>query len=249
EPRLESSPGVGSAQPVAFQTEASLPPGVRGMTSLHGVHSSDPTNRGGGGSNMVSRDDTAAMHRLIAQWLTREVGRLARRAADIMPPVERGKVVRALLHSLGVLAVFFSHACETGVDHAELESALWVSVTAAVKALEYTAKAVDYHALCEGLARLHRVVRSLLDRAACSVGHSKQPEGQDMGEDSASASALAEVLRFCSKMVKDWHKGTLRNEPPAATNTARLGRSSHSPRTGGSGGGGRGSPSRGSDGG
>lgn len=103
EPRLENSPGVGSAQPLAFQAEVSSPPGAVDTTSIHGSHS----GRGGGGSNMVSRDDTAAMHRLIAQWLTREVGRLARRAADIMPPLDRGRVVRALLHSLGVLAVFF----------------------------------------------------------------------------------------------------------------------------------------------
>lgn len=61
---------------------------------------------------MVSRDDTAAMHRLIARWLRGEVERLARVAADSnMLLVERGRVVRALLHSLGVLAVFFRCVC------------------------------------------------------------------------------------------------------------------------------------------
>lgn len=66
---------------------------------------------GGGGSNMVSREDTAAMHRLIAQWLRAEVARLARRAAEPILPVERARAVRALLHSLGVLAVFFGCVC------------------------------------------------------------------------------------------------------------------------------------------
>lgn len=71
-----------------------------------------------------------------------------------------------------------SHACEAGVDHVELESALWASVTACVKALEHTAKGVDYQTLCEGLARLSRIIRSLLHRAACSAGQSQQSERQ-----------------------------------------------------------------------
>lgn len=74
---------------------------------------------------MVSRDDTAAMLRLIARWLRGQVARLASRVADSgMNVAERGRVVRALLHSLGILAVFFRCAeaciswwrldCETG---------------------------------------------------------------------------------------------------------------------------------------
>ena len=63
---------------------------------------------GGGGSNMVSRDDTAAMHRLIAGWLREEASRLSGRAAEpTVPALERSGAVRAILHSLGVLAVFF----------------------------------------------------------------------------------------------------------------------------------------------
>lgn len=55
------------------------------------------------------------------------------------------------------------------MDHLELQSALWASVAASVKALEHTARVADYPTLCEGLARLNRVVRSLLHRAAgCS---------------------------------------------------------------------------------
>ncbi len=183
---------------------------------------------------MVSRDDTAAMLSLIARWLRGEVTRLAYRAADSgMNMAERGRVVRALLHSLGILAVFFrcaeacisscvwiakqggcrrivwcpvpskyvetkhlisvvpcppppypifflnlpvreSHACEAGVDHPELESALWASVAAGVKALEHTTKAADFQTLCEGLARLDRIVRSLLHGAACSAGQAQQ---------------------------------------------------------------------------
>lgn len=65
------------------------------------------------------------------------------------------------------------------MDHLELESALWASVAACVKALEHTARAVDYRTLCEGLARLNHIVRSLLHRAACSAGQTRhQPERQ-----------------------------------------------------------------------
>lgn len=69
--------------------------------------------------------------------------------------------------------VIDSHACEAGVEHPELESALWASTAAAARALEHTAKAIDYQTLCEGLARLHRVVRSLLREAACSSAQSQ----------------------------------------------------------------------------
>lgn len=60
------------------------------------------------------------------------------------------------------------------MDHPELESALWASVAAGVKALEHTAKAADFQSLCEGLARLTRIIRSLLHRAACSAGQTQQ---------------------------------------------------------------------------
>ncbi|CAN0214113.1 unnamed protein product, partial [Ectocarpus fasciculatus] len=197
EPRLEA------ASAAALQAEASP------LSSRTGLESGYLGGGGGGGSNMVSREDTAAMHRLIARWLRVEVARLARRSAEPMLPVERARVVRALLHSLGVLAVFFSHACEAGVDHLELQSALWASVAASVKVLEHTARVAEYATLCEGLARLNRVVRSLLHRAAgCSSSSSSsdqseqrcEPQGEG-GDDYGSASALGEVLRFCSKMV------------------------------------------------
>ena len=100
EPRLESPPAAASPQLAALETEASRLPGGIGIPSV------------GGGSNMVSRDDTSAMLRLVARWLRGEVAELARRAADpTMSMVERGRVIRALLHSLGVLAVFFR--CES----------------------------------------------------------------------------------------------------------------------------------------
>lgn len=83
--------------------------GIHGMPSVGGgIHGNAAGAGGGGGSNMVSRDDTSAMLRLVAQWLRGEVAVLARRAADLaVSMVERGRVIRALLHSLGVLAVFF----------------------------------------------------------------------------------------------------------------------------------------------
>lgn len=57
---------------------------------------------------MVSRDDTAAMHDLIARWLREEAKRLSGRLAEptLLAP-ERAGAVRGILHSLGVLAVFF----------------------------------------------------------------------------------------------------------------------------------------------
>ncbi|CAM9861147.1 unnamed protein product, partial [Ectocarpus sp. 8 AP-2014] len=238
EPRLEASSAA------ALQAEASP---LSGRTSLETGVLGGGGGGGDGGSNMVSREDTAAMHRLIARWLREEVARLARRAAEPMLPVERARVVRALLHSLGVLAVFFSHACEAGVDHLDLQSALWASVAASVKALEHTARMAEYATLCEGLARLNRVVRSLLHRAAgCSSSDLSEQRCELQGEggdDYGSASALGEVLRFCSKMVKDWHKGTLTAEPSPATNAAAPGRSSYRQRGGGGAGAGRGSPS------
>eukprot|EP00903_Cladosiphon_okamuranus_P016144 g14899.t1 len=236
EPRLESPTAAASPQLAGLETEASLLSGGIGMPSVGGIHGNAMS--GGGGSNMVSRDDTSAMLSLVARWLRGEVAGLARRAADPgMSMVERGRVIRALLHSLGVLAVFFSHACEAGVDHVELESALWASVAASVKALEHAAQAVDYRALCEGLARLNRIVRSLLHRASCSASgqarHQSEQQQNEDGEDSGSASALGEVLRFCSKMVKDWHKGTLRDEPPLIHKTAATERLSYSQPGGG----------------
>lgn len=82
--------------------------GLGGMSSNAFGGGGGGGGSGGGGSNMVSRDDTAAMHRLIARWLRGEVEGLVRRAADSgMLLVERARVVRALLHSLGVLAAFF----------------------------------------------------------------------------------------------------------------------------------------------
>lgn len=60
------------------------------------------------------------------------------------------------------------HACEAGVEHPELESALWTAASATAKALEHAARQTDYRTVCEGLARLHRVVASLLDWAAQS---------------------------------------------------------------------------------
>lgn len=76
-----------------------------------------------------------------------------------------------------LLSVHGSYSCEAGVEHPELESALWSSTAAAARALEHTAKAVDYPTLCEGLARLYRVVEPLLlaEAAANSSGYS-QPE-------------------------------------------------------------------------
>ena len=61
-----------------------------------------------GGSNMIYRDDTAAMHRLIAQWVRREAEELAGSAVDLgMPPAERARPVRALMRCVCVLATFF----------------------------------------------------------------------------------------------------------------------------------------------
>ena len=71
-----------------------------------------------------------------------------------------------------------SRACEAGVEHPDLESALWASTTSAVKALEHVAKNVDYRTLCEGLARLTRVVGALLREAASSDGGQSQTERQ-----------------------------------------------------------------------
>lgn len=116
EPRLESPPVAASPQLVTLETEASLLSSGIGMPSVGGgVHGN--AVGGGGGSNMVSRDDTSAMLRLVAQWLRGEVAELSRRAADRnMSMAERGRVVRALLHSLGVLAVFFRCASCTHVS-------------------------------------------------------------------------------------------------------------------------------------
>lgn len=54
------------------------------------------------------------------------------------------------------------------MEHPELESALWAAASAMAKALEHSARQTDYRTVCEGLARLHRVVASLLDWAARS---------------------------------------------------------------------------------
>lgn len=59
------------------------------------------------------------------------------------------------------------------MEHPELESALWASIGSAVKALEHVARNVDYRSLCEGLARLDRVIRALLREAARSGGQSQ----------------------------------------------------------------------------
>lgn len=59
---------------------------------------------------MVSRDDTAAMHRQIAAWLKEEAEKLAGEAMQRKAsPLKRSRAVRALLHSLGVLAVLFRY--------------------------------------------------------------------------------------------------------------------------------------------
>lgn len=62
-----------------------------------------------------------------------------------------------------------SHACETGAEYPELEAAMWSSTAIAVRALQHAAEAVDYLTLCEGLARLYRIVGSLLRASACSA--------------------------------------------------------------------------------
>lgn len=74
-----------------------------------GVNSGTPDfSVGGRGSNMVSRDDTAGMHQLMACWLRDEVERLLGIGADsATSPVDRGKAHRAVLHLLCILAVFF----------------------------------------------------------------------------------------------------------------------------------------------
>lgn len=59
-----------------------------------------------------------------------------------------------------------------------MECALWTTTASAVKALEHVAKNVDYRTLCEGLARLHRVVGALLREAARSDGRQSQTERQ-----------------------------------------------------------------------
>lgn len=65
---------------------------------------------GGGGSNIVSRDDTAAMHRLIARWLHKEVGRLVDMTTNVAAsPVDKGRAMRAIIHSFGILTVFFRY--------------------------------------------------------------------------------------------------------------------------------------------
>ena len=56
------------------------------------------------------------------------------------------------------------------MEHPEPESALWAAAGAASRALEHAARAADYETLCEGLARLHRVVASLLDWMRRSPG-------------------------------------------------------------------------------
>lgn len=84
------------------------------------------------------------------------------------------------------------------MDHVELESALWESVAAGVKALEHTAQAVDYRTLCEGLARLNRIVRSLLHRAAYSAGQARQHQHQSGGQVSAPGGAGGGEIRVVS---------------------------------------------------
>lgn len=58
---------------------------------------------------MVSRDDTAAMHRLIGGWLQREAKELTDRAAECVvgSSGERVKILRALMRCVCVLATFF----------------------------------------------------------------------------------------------------------------------------------------------
>lgn len=64
----------------------------------------------GGGSNMVSRDDTASMHRLIARWLRdRSEALLDAATGSCAKPADSARSMRALLHSVGILAVFFRY--------------------------------------------------------------------------------------------------------------------------------------------
>lgn len=90
-----------------------------------------------------------------------------------------------------------SHACEVGVDQPELESTLWATTTSVVDALKHAAAAADYQTLCEGLARLHRIVGCLL-RAAANASPAQHDNSEEADQ---SAAALAEVLRFCSRLV------------------------------------------------
>lgn len=82
-------------------------------------------------------------------------------------PLKEYKLSSPYLRNFCVVCVD-SRACEAGVEHPELESALWASIAFAVKALEHVARNVDYRALCEGLARLDRIVGALLREAARS---------------------------------------------------------------------------------
>ena len=85
------------------------------------------------------------------------------------------------------------------MDHLELESALWASVAAGVKALEHTAQALDYRSLCEGLARLNRIVRSLLHRAACSSSSSSS--------SSAAAAARQSWRQVSERNARELDRG------------------------------------------
>lgn len=85
---------------------------------------------------------------------------------------QKGKLSSPYLRDVFVVRVD-SRACEAGVEHPELESALWASVASAVRALEHVARNVDYGTLCEGLARLDRIVGALLREAARSGGQSQ----------------------------------------------------------------------------
>lgn len=108
EPRPEHPSIVSSAQVTVENDVSAL--SSEGTATL-GIGTTGGGGGGGGssgGSNMVARDDTAAMHRLIAQWLQGEAERLAGIATEAgIGLAERDRTVRALFHALGVLAVFF----------------------------------------------------------------------------------------------------------------------------------------------
>lgn len=105
-------------EPLREKTRGSvslIPTPAENSTTKNDAVASGGNDGGGGtggssGSNMVSRDDTAGMHGMIARWLRGESERLVVYiAADstALPAADRARAVRALLHSVGILAVFF----------------------------------------------------------------------------------------------------------------------------------------------
>lgn len=110
EPLPEKTPGSRNLTPAPVGNSTTAALGVTTKDAGGASAGHDGGGGGSGGSNMVSRDDTAGMHGLIARWLRGESERLVvYMVADSTTalPADRARAVRALLHAVGVLAVFF----------------------------------------------------------------------------------------------------------------------------------------------